>query len=266
MLGRSGGPHERGSERTLRRHDELDRNAVGGDTRVGVEQCHDLGQRREALAHRARVIEGTTTARCVETSSQRRASPAAIPPSAAAIASVSARARGSSRPRVRGRRSCSSAARIFAAVFSPIPGTSRSRPWRAAAPELRHRRDPEVRPDLDRALRPDADEPAECRELERRRLPELGELCDVARLDQLAQPGLDPWPDAPQRADSPLVYERGDLDGSGTDDLCRPPVGACAVVAGTGELEQRRELLQARRDAKVGDLSLQRRTPAALSP
>ena len=50
-------------------------------------------------------------------------------------------------------------------------------------------------PDLDHPLRAHAQEAAERHELRRRRPLELGQLGDVARLHQLAEPRLDPGPD-----------------------------------------------------------------------
>jgi hypothetical protein len=82
---------------------------------------------------------------------------------------------------------------------------------------------------------------------------ELRKLGDVAALHELGQSDLDAGADAAQVADAPLSHHRRHVDRRRADELCRPPVRARAVVARAGQLEERREFLQSRRDAGVVD-------------
>ena len=69
-------------------------------------------------------------------------------------------------------------------------------------------------------------------------LPQLGEL---ARLEELLQPGLDPGADAGQLADTTGTNKLGDVDGRRSDQLGGPAIGAHGVVARPGEVEQCRK-------------------------
>ena len=96
-----------------------------------LEQGDDVRQRREARQQRLGRRAATTTSRS-QASRQRRTSPAGSPPSAAAIAETSSRARSRVSARC-GSGSRASAARICASSFGPTPGTLRSRPAAAAS-------------------------------------------------------------------------------------------------------------------------------------
>ena len=198
--------------------------------------------------------EATTTARRFGSSVQRRASPAGIPPSAAATCSVTARARGSRRPGALGPLSRSSAETIRASVAAPIPGTSSRRPLAAAARNSGDGRDPECGRDGDGALRSDAQHATERRKLERRRPPQLRELGNVAGLDQLEKARFDARADALQLPDAAGAHECSDVDRRSTHAFGGTTVRAGTVVAGIGKLEQRREFIQPGRDAFVADL------------
>ena len=63
----------------------------------------------------------------------------------------------------------------------------------------------------------------------------------LAGLDELAQPGLDARADAGELPRAPGAHERGDVGRRRADQLGRAPVRAHGVVAGAGEVEQRRE-------------------------
>ena len=146
---------------------------------------------------------GTTTASRVTDSCQRRASPAPVPPSAAAIRPVSACARSSRSGRAARASPRSSAATIFASVRGPIPGTCCSRPGRGRGAQLVGRGDAERRADLHAALRAEAERVPERRQLGRHALPQLVELGDPSRLDELDQARLDPRPDSAELPDPP---------------------------------------------------------------
>ena len=80
------------------------------------------------------------------------------------------------------------------------------------------------------------------------------QLGDLARLDELAQPRLDPRADPAQLADAALPHELRDRRGRRADQLGRAPVGARGVRPGARELEQRGERVEPR-----GDLGVVRR-------
>jgi hypothetical protein len=67
---------------------------------------------------------------------------------------------------------------------------------------------------------------------------ELGELGDLAGLDELAQLGLDAPADPAQAPDAPRAHELGDADRGGADRLGRAPVRARGVGVRVGQLEQ----------------------------
>ena len=69
-------------------------------------------------------------------------------------------------------------------------------------------------------------------------LPQLGQL---ARLDELLQPRLDPRADPGELADTPGADELRDVGRRRADQLGRPAVGAHGVVTRPGEVEQRGE-------------------------
>ena len=104
--------------------------------------------------------------------------------------------------RGRGRPPAPSAASSFASVFGPIPGPLQP-PRRGGLAQLVGGSDAERAADLDRALRPEAEQPPEADELRRDLALELVELRDPPGLDELAQPRLDPRPDAAQLSHAP---------------------------------------------------------------
>jgi hypothetical protein len=105
--------------------------------------------------------------------------------------------------------------------------------------------------DLDRALGPEAEIATEADETRRELAFELGQLGDVARLDELAQPRLDPPADPAQLAHPAGAHELGDGDPSRADGLGSAAVGAGRVGVRVAEVEQRRERLQAVRDCGI---------------
>ena len=193
-----------------------------------------------------------TTASHSHESRQRRTSPAGSPPTAAATAPTSSRARLSRSPCLgRGRSSRASASSSSASVLAPIPGTSRSRPDAAAARELVGGAHAERARQLDRALGAQAEVAAEADEVRRQLALDLSELLDLARLHQLAQPRLDPLADPAQLADPATAHEVLDWERGTPDRLGGAAVGADRVRVRLDELEHQRERLQA-----IGDLGV----------
>ena len=92
--------------------------------------------------------------------------------------------------------------------------------------------------DLDRPFRPQAQEPPQPDELGRDFALELVQLRDLPRLDELAEPRLDPWPDPPQLANPPGTNEVGDRSLRLPDQLRGAPVSPGGVVARSGEIQQ----------------------------
>src|SRR5205823_14364238 len=105
--------------------------------------------------------------------------------------------------------------------------------------QLVRRPDPELSPDLDGSARADAEQPAERGELQRDVLLELAQLGDLAGLDELAEPRLDPGPDPAQLADASGAHELGDRSRCRPDEVGRLAVRALAVVARARQLEER---------------------------
>ena len=136
-----------------------------------------------------------------------------------------------------------------------MPGTVRSRPAAAASRSSSAVRTPSARAISTDALRPEPEIAAEADELGRELALELGQLGDLARLDELAQPRLDPAADPAQLAHAPGPHELGDRDRRAADRLGGAAVGARRVRVRVGELEQRRERVQAVGDPGVVHVS-----------
>ena len=198
---------------------------------------------------------GTTTASRSEASRQRRGSPAAIPPSASAIDSTSGRLRLSkSGFGADGCISRARAARSLRSVSGPIARHLLQAPGLGRLPQLSERAHAEHPADLQHPLDRDAEEAPEPGELGRHLALELLQLCDLARLDELLQPPLDPRADPAQFADAALPNELRDRRRRRADQVGRAPVGPRRVRPGTRQLEQRGELVEPR-----GDLGIVRR-------
>ena len=208
MLGWPGRAHERGAERIGGCDHELDRDAVRRDAGRGVEQRDDLGQGGEALA-RGRGIVGRD-----DHGEARRL----VHPAPRVAGRVPAERRGDRRS-ARGR--AGAAGRVARRcvllrergedprlALRPDAGHLAQTALLRGPPQLAGGRDVERRADLDRALGAEPEHPAERDELERRRAAQLGELRDLARLDELPQPRLDAAPDAAQLAHPALPHER----------------------------------------------------------
>ena len=80
---------------------------------------------------------------------------------------------------------------------------------------------------------------------------ELVELGDAPRLDELDQARLDRGPDASQVPDATAADELAHRGRRRAQQLGRPAIRTDAVVARTGEVEQRREPLELLGDARV---------------
>jgi hypothetical protein len=112
--------------------------------------------------------------------------------------------------------------------------------------------------DLQRPPRGQAEVAAEPDQLRRQLALELGELRDPAGLDELAKPPFDATSDPAQLAHPPGAHEGGDVDPRVADRLRGAAVGAGRVRVRLGELEQRRERLQAVGDLAVADHAVAR--------
>ena len=117
--------------------------------------------------------------------------------------------------------------------------------------QLRERADAEHASDLEHALDRDAEEAPEPGELRRDLALELLQLGDLAGLDQLDQPPLDPRPDPAQLAGAALAHELGDRRRGRPDQVGRAAVRPRCVRACARQLEQRGELVEASSDLGV---------------
>ena len=130
----------------------------------------------------------------------------------------------------------------------PDPGHGPQPPGRGRLAELLRGADAERPRDLDRALRGQPQVAAEPDQAGRQLALELGELRDLAGLQQLLEPPLDPGADPAQLLHATLAHERVDRRRGAADQLRGAPVRADRVGIGLRELEQRREGVEA-----VGD-------------
>ena len=117
--------------------------------------------------------------------------------------------------------------------------------------QLRRSARVERAPDLDGALRREAEEPPETDELRLDLRLELARVRDLSRLDELAQPRLEPRPDTAKLAHSAAADELGDRRRERPDHLCGTAVRANDVVRRAGEVEQRRVPLECIGDGAV---------------
>ena len=194
----------------------------------------------------------TTTASRSDASRQRRGSPAAIPPSASAIDSTSGRLRCSSNGV--GAAGCGSLRQRrpqLALGLGPDPRHLLQSSGLGRLAELRERADAEHASDLEHALDRDAEEAPEPGQLRRDLALELLQLGDLAGLDQLDQPPLDPRPDPAQLAGAALAHELGDRRLGRPDQVGRAAVRPRCVRARACQLEQRGELVEASSDLGV---------------
>ena len=193
-----------------------------------------------------------TTASHSHESRQRRTSPAGSPPSAAATAPTSSRARLSRSPS-RGRGCCSLRERLEQQRLGlgTDPRHVAQPPRRGGLAELVGGADVERPRKLDRASSAEPEVPTEADEIGRQLALELGELGDLAGLDQLAEPRRDSVADSAQLADPLGPHEVRDRDRRIADRLGGTPVGADRVRVRLDELEHQRERLEA-----IGDLGV----------
>jgi hypothetical protein len=133
-------------------------------------------------------------------------------------------------------------------ALGPDPRHRPQLPRRRRLAQLAGRPDAERPRDLERAGGPEPEVAAQADELGRELALELGELADLARLHELPQPALDPRSDPAQPAHLSGPHQPGDGNRRAADRLGRPAIGARLVRVRVGQVEQRRERLQA-----VGD-------------
>ena len=192
---RAGRAQQRRPGRLRRGHEQLDRHALDGDADraalLPLDHRDDRAELGEAREHRRRVGGGAhhrEVLGCVAPAPQRR--PRARRRARRRSPCTSSRARLSVSARCgRGPGGRASASRSCASVFGPTPGTSRSRPAAAAARSSSTVSTPSARAMLDAALRAQPEVAAEADEAGGELALELGQLRDVAGLDELAQLG-----------------------------------------------------------------------------
>ena len=167
-----------------------------------------------------------------------------------AIPSSKSRARfSSSPPRARPLLSCERRDQLGLRL-RPDSGHACKPSLRRGLAELLGGANAESAPDLDRTLGAETDEPPEPDELGRHLALQLVELGDPPRLEELAEPRLDPRADAAQLADATGLHELGDRRLRLADQLGSPPVGA-RCRGSLREVEQGRERLEPVRDLRV---------------
>ena len=234
VLGRARGPQQRGAEPLRLGDDELDRHALDRHAqrpallpaRSTATICGSAAKRVERCGRVGGGARPPRAARTSRASGARRRRPS--PPSASAMPPTSSQARLSSRPcRGRGSPSRASASSSRASVFGPTPGTVRRRPAAAASRSSSAVRTSSARAISTDRLRAQPEVAAEADEVGRQLALELGQLGDLAGLDQLLEPARDPRPDAAQLA-HPARGARGRRPGRAcaADRLRRATVGA----------------------------------------
>ena len=198
---------------------------------AALDDRHDLRQRLEAVEQRRRARRGDDDGEVLAT---RRASVAGRPPRPrrAPPRSLHERAalRFSSSRAAAGARRLAAAPRQLRAPSRPDPGHLARRPPRAASRSSASVRTPSARPISTHPLRPDPRNRPSADQLRRDLALELVQLRDLAGLDELPQPPLDPRPDPAQlahpalraRARRPARASRGSgRPRAGTRALCR---------------------------------------------
>ena len=117
--------------------------------------------------------------------------------------------------------------------------------------QLRERVDPERVSELAHPLCREPEQARDADELRQRLRFELPQLGQLARLDELPQPCLDPGADAGELADAPGADELCDVGRRRADQIGRTAVGAHRVVARAGQVQQRREGLESLGEGSV---------------
>ena len=249
---RAGRAHQLGAEALRRRDHQIDRARPRRSTRAACRSPRRSAAARRSGRARARGRVPRTPRRAARTCrasgagrrpARRPARPRWRPRARAPDRAAAAAACGATSARA-------SASITRASVLGPTPGTSRSRPRRDRRAELVRRAHAERPGDLERAPGRQPEEAAQADEPGHEVALELAQLGDLPGLHQLAQPRLDPRADAPQPAHAAGPHELLDRHRRRADRLGRPAVGARLVRVRLGELEQRRERVQA-----VGDLA-----------
>ena len=256
VRGRARSAHERGPETLRRGGHELDRHAVDGHADgaplVPLDHRDDLRQRGEALEHGAGIRRGADDGQPLV-----RVAPA--PHVAGRLAVERRRDAADELQRAVEQEPAPRSRHGFAGQrleqprlgLRPDPrhGAQAARGGRLA--QLGGRPDAERPRELDRALRAQAEVAAQADQLGRELALELRQLGDRAGLDELAQPRLDPGADPAQLARPPGAHQLDDGDRGRPDRLGGAAVRARRVGVRVGELEQRRERVQAIGDQGV---------------
>ena len=253
VRGRAGRPHQRAPEPLRRGGDQLDRDALDREPDRAplalLDHRHDLGQRGEARQH-GRGIRGGADDREV------LAGVAPAPHVAGHLAAEGVRDAADQLPAAVEEQAALRARLPLAGerfeqlrlALRPDPRHAAQPPGRRRLAQLAGRPHAERPRDLERARGAQAEVAAEADQLGRELALELRQLGDLAGLDQLPQPALDPRADAAQLAHPPGPDQPGDRHRRAADRLGGAVIGARLVRVRVGQLEQRCEGLQA-----VGD-------------
>ena len=255
VLRRPRRPHELGAQLARFRHDELDRHALDRDAerppRLALHDRHDLRAGLELLQHRLRLF-----GRHHHREPLRGIQPAARISGGNAAERLGDRLDQRTAP-MEQQRPRRRLARLPRQRLEQLPLRLRPDPRHlpkaalarclAQLLECPHA---EHSPDLEHPLDRDAEEAAEPRQLGRDVALELLQLRDLAGLDELSKPPLDPGPDAAQLPHPALLDELRDRSRGRADQVGGAPVRPRGVRPGVGELEQRGERVQLARDRR----------------
>ena len=253
VLARAGRAQELRPEPPRLGDDELDRDALDRDARrpplASLDDRDDLRKLLELLEQRLRIETEADDGKLLVhvAPAPRIAGDLAADPLSDSLQQGAGSVQQQAAPRARPLLPCERGDQLGLRL-RPDPGHACEPSLCRGLPELLGGAHAESAPDLDRTLRAETDEPPEPDELGRDLALQLVELGDPPRLEELAEPRLDPRADAAQLADAAGLHELRDRRLRLADQLGGPPVGAHGVGARFGEVEQGCERLQAVRD------------------
>jgi len=234
VRGRARRPHERRPEPLRLGDDELDRHALDrhphGAPISPLDQCDDLGQLGEATQQRAGIGSSADHGELL----------AGIAPPPGIACRLAGEGGGDasdqlpgmveqkSLPRSRLGLAGESLEELLLRLRSdtrhgPKPARGRSRAKLVGCADVERPRE------LDRTLRTQPEVPTEADEIRRELTLQLRQLGDGARLDELAQPRLDPGADPAELAGPPRAHELSDRDRRATDRVGGATIGARRV-------------------------------------
>ena len=259
VLGRAGRPQELGPEAPRLRDDDLDRNALDRHPdrapRSPLDDRDDLRQLLESLEHRRGPRSGAHDrehlARVAPTPRVARDLAAERPGDVLAQRERTIEKKPAAGSRPFTARESGEELRLR---LRPDPGHLPQAPFRRSRAELVHGPHSERARDLRRPLGTEPEQPTEPDELRRDLALQRVQLREPSRLDELAQPRLDPGPDPAQVAHTPGADELGNRRRRLANRLRRAAVRTRRVRARPLDVEQPGERLE-----PVGDLRVRER-------